>query len=136
MPWPTILTLSASHHGMTRPFSTTSTQCKHASRASAHSPASAACRLLDFVVSDENGVAQPLSNLDLVKGPLYFSGMVHPAEGAISKSGGRRLAQSGQLRGWRVHFTGPELQVRTRLVPLLRAAAAGMAAPAGCLLCC
>ncbi len=54
---------------------------------------------------------QPLSNLELVKAPLYFSGVVHPVEGAISKAAGRRLAQSGQLKGWRVVFTGPELQV-------------------------
>lgn len=69
------------------------------------------CRLLDFTITDDNGVAQPLSNLELVKEPLYFSGVVHPVEGAISKAAGRRVAQSGQLRGWRVHFTGPEMQV-------------------------
>ena len=57
-------------------------QCQSHSNTHTHTMlAHVPCRLLDFAISDEAGVAQPLSNLELVKAPLYFSGVVHPVDG-------------------------------------------------------
>ena len=57
-------------------------------------------RVTDFSIVDDAGVAEPIEALQFSSKQLFLCGVIHPAEGPISKATGRRVERLGPLKSF------------------------------------